>query len=66
MVRKLQAPEERQTEILDAAKELFLTRCYDETTVGNVIEKAGIARETRIIKTMMRCWLIFTGQRMRL
>lgn len=46
MVRKVMEPEERKSEILDVAEELFSTKGFDDTTTGDILEKAGIARGT--------------------
>ena len=46
MVRISKEPEERRSEILDIAKELFRTKGYDLTTTNEIIERIGIARGT--------------------
>src|SRR5210317_2206 len=46
MVRTVKKPEERRAEIIAAARELFDTQGYDETTMRHVMEKLGIAKGT--------------------
>jgi AcrR family transcriptional regulator len=46
MTRIVKKPEERKTEILDAAEKLFHTKGYEATTISDIIAKAGIARGT--------------------
>jgi AcrR family transcriptional regulator len=37
-------PDQRRAELLDCAQELFLARGYDNTTVNDVIAKAGVSK----------------------
>lgn len=38
--------EEKNTQILDIAEELFITKGYDDTSTTDILERAGIARGT--------------------
>ena len=38
--------EERKHEILDIAKELFIEKGYENTSIVNILEKVGIAKGT--------------------
>ncbi len=42
--RVVKHPDLRRGELLDCAQELFLARGYDNTTVNDVIEKAGVSK----------------------
>jgi AcrR family transcriptional regulator len=44
MPRVVKRPEERRNELLDRAQELFFERGYDQTTVNDIIEKAGVSK----------------------
>src|SRR5262245_23867158 len=44
MVRVVKKAEERQTEILDAAQGLFLSRGYDATTVNDLLNVVGLSK----------------------
>jgi AcrR family transcriptional regulator len=44
MARIIKKAEERQTEILDAAQSLFMSRGYDATTVNDLISAVGISK----------------------
>lgn len=46
MVRVLKDPEERKTEIMDAAWELFNAKGYEQTSVNDILQKVGIAKGT--------------------
>ncbi len=46
MVRTVKKPEERRTEIITAARELFHTQGYEKTTMRHVMDKLGIAKGT--------------------
>ena len=37
---------ERKNEILDAAEELFVTKGYEQTSTGDILDRVGIARGT--------------------
>lgn len=39
-----------KNEILDVAKELFNSKGFDGATISEIIEKAGVARESSNIK----------------
>ena len=45
-MRVVKEAEERKNEILDAAEELFVTKGYDGTSTGDILDKVGIARGT--------------------
>ena len=45
-MRIVKSAEERKNEILDAAEELFVTKGYDGTSTGDILDKVGIARGT--------------------
>lgn len=45
-MRVVKEAAERRNEILDAAEELFVTRGYDKTSTGDILDKVGIARGT--------------------
>ncbi|MCR5799184.1 MAG: TetR/AcrR family transcriptional regulator [Lachnospiraceae bacterium] len=45
-MRTVKEAEERKNEILDAAEELFVTKGYDKTSTGDILDKVGIARGT--------------------
>ncbi|MGG3892155.1 TetR/AcrR family transcriptional regulator [Metabacillus fastidiosus] len=45
-MRITKEPEERKTEIIDAAEELFLTKGYYKTTIIDILQKVGIAKGT--------------------
>jgi len=44
MTRIVKKAEERRTEILDAAQDLFLSRGYDTTTVNDLLNAVGISK----------------------
>lgn len=44
MSRVSKDPEERKTEIVDAAEELFITKGYDKTAVSDIVKKVGVAQ----------------------
>lgn len=46
MVRTVKKPEERRLEIILAARELFETKDYENTTMQDVMDKLGIAKGT--------------------
>ena len=46
MARIVKEHEERRTEILDAAQELFFRKGYDETSVNDILEKVGVSKGT--------------------
>jgi AcrR family transcriptional regulator len=46
MVRTVKDPETRKAEIITAARRLFATRAYENTTMQDVIEELGIAKGT--------------------
>lgn len=46
LVRISKEPEERKNEILDAAEGLFMEYGFDNTTVGAIVNKVGIAKGT--------------------
>lgn len=46
MIRMVKKPEERWQEIVSAAKELFLEKEYEKTTLQDVMNKVGIAKGT--------------------
>jgi len=46
MARIVKKPEERRQEIVKAARSLFQTKEYDQTTMQDVIESVGIAKGT--------------------
>ncbi len=46
MVRVLKNPEERKSELMDAAWELFNTKGYEQTSVNDILLKVGIAKGT--------------------
>ncbi len=45
-MRVVKEAEERKNEILDAAEILFVTKGYDGTSTGDILDKVGIARGT--------------------
>ena len=45
-MRIVKEAEERRNEILDVAEELFVTKGYDKTSTGDILERIGIARGT--------------------
>lgn len=46
MSRIVKKPEERRQEIIAAARELFLTKEYEKTSMKDIMEKLGIAKGT--------------------
>jgi AcrR family transcriptional regulator len=46
VARVLKEHEERRTEILDAAQELFFRKGYDETSINDILEKVGVSKGT--------------------
>jgi AcrR family transcriptional regulator len=46
LARIVKPPEERRSEIIAAAKELFSTNGYENTTVNDIIQKIGVAKGT--------------------
>lgn len=46
ITRIRKAPEVRQTELLDAALELFSSAGYEKTTIMDIVKKAGVAKGT--------------------
>ena len=46
MARTVKKPAERRKEIIDAARSLFQSKDYDQTTMQDVIEAVGIAKGT--------------------
>lgn len=46
MVRISKDPEERRSEILDAAQELFMAQGFEETSVTDIVKKIGVAQGT--------------------
>ncbi len=46
MTRTVKKPEERRQEIIDAARVLFQTKEYDQTTMQDVMDALGIAKGT--------------------
>ena len=45
-MRIVKEASERKNEILDAAAELFVTKGYEETSTGDILDRVGIARGT--------------------
>ena len=45
-MRIVKEAEERKSEILDAAEELFAAKGYEKTSTGDILERVGIARGT--------------------
>lgn len=45
-MRIIKDPEERKTEILDAAERLFITKGYCQTTIIDILNEIGIAKGT--------------------
>ena len=45
-MRIVKEAEERKSEILDAAEELFAAKGYEQTSTGDILERVGIARGT--------------------
>lgn len=45
-MRVVKEAAERRSEILDAAEELFVTKGFDKTSTGDILERVGIARGT--------------------
>jgi AcrR family transcriptional regulator len=45
-MRTVKAPEVRRQELMDAAETLFSERGIDDTTVSDIIERAGVAKGT--------------------
>jgi len=45
-MRIVKEAEERKSEILDAAEELFAAKGYERTSTGDILERVGIARGT--------------------
>lgn len=46
MTRTVKKPDERRDDILQAARELFLTKAYDKTTMQDIMRKLNIAKGT--------------------
>jgi AcrR family transcriptional regulator len=46
LVRTIKNPDERKNEIMDAANQLFYLKGYQQTSVEEIIKKAGIAKGT--------------------
>lgn len=46
MARTVKKPDERRDDILQAARELFLTKEYDKTTMQDIMRKLNIAKGT--------------------
>ncbi|MCK4578956.1 MAG: TetR/AcrR family transcriptional regulator, partial [Candidatus Marinimicrobia bacterium] len=46
MARVLKEYDERKTEFLDAARELFYSLGYEQTSVNTIIEKVGVSKGT--------------------
>ena len=46
MVRIIKKYDERKTEFLDTAQELFFTKGYEQTAVETIIKKMGLAKGT--------------------
>ena len=44
MARISKPPEERRQELIETANELFLTQGYEQTTVGDIVRKVGVAQ----------------------
>ncbi len=44
MARISKPPEERRQELIETANELFLTQGYEQTTVGDIVKKVGVAQ----------------------
>jgi AcrR family transcriptional regulator len=44
MPRVVKRPEERRNEFLDCAQALFFERGYDQTTVNDIIDRAGVSK----------------------
>src|SRR5579864_2290752 len=42
--RIVKKPDQRRNELLDCAQELFLARGYDNTTINDVIARAGVSK----------------------
>jgi AcrR family transcriptional regulator len=43
-IRIVKHPDQRRAELLDCAQQLFLAHGYDDTTVNDVIDKAGVSK----------------------
>ncbi|HLI80233.1 MAG TPA: TetR/AcrR family transcriptional regulator [Candidatus Binataceae bacterium] len=43
-IRIVKKPDQRRSELLDCAQELFLARGYDHTTINDVIARAGVSK----------------------
>ncbi|MGB6371054.1 MAG: TetR/AcrR family transcriptional regulator, partial [Atribacterota bacterium] len=46
MVRIIKKYDERRTEFLDTAQELFFTKGYEQTAVETIIKKMGLSKGT--------------------
>lgn len=44
MARISKPPEERRQELIETAKELFMTQGYEQTAVGDIVKKIGVAQ----------------------
>jgi AcrR family transcriptional regulator len=40
----MKAPEERKNELMDIALEFFFTKGFENTTIGDIVKKAGVAQ----------------------
>ena len=49
MARIVKDPEERKTEIMDAALALFGSKGFEQTSVNEIIEKVGVAKGTFLL-----------------
>lgn len=46
MVRVVKDPEERKSELMDAAEELFSVQGFEETAVSDIVKRVGVAQGT--------------------
>jgi len=46
MSRTVKNPDERRSEIIDIAEELFLEKGYEQTAVSDIVKKVGVAQGT--------------------
>lgn len=44
--RVIKAPQERRQELIDAARQLFVQRGYEETSVSDIVKKIGVTQGT--------------------
>jgi len=46
MPRIVKSPDERRSELVAAAQQLFYTKCHERTTVSDIVKAVGIAQGT--------------------